>query len=217
MKLYETITARLQEAVTRETWSLYLGYLILAGIPLLLALPQPTRLDDLIEPRISFLAIFSATTALLFIVYSFNLGAISASSLAPHANLIVRITVLLLLSLPYWTVYQGLMALELDRLPWALIYLGFQGLCWGYAGVLIARRWQTEITQFNIKYALLALILIATFFVLQPLNPFVMLSLWFGEGPLHGQAGFLVMGYLGTLTILAILSIWAVRSSLRPE
>jgi hypothetical protein len=47
--------------------------------------------------------------------------------------------------------------------------------------------------------------------LLQPLNPILMLSLWFGEGPLYEQRGFLLMGYLSLAIILGILVWWTAR------
>lgn len=120
-----------------------------------------------------------------------------------------------MISLPYWTIYQGLTVLAPERLLFALIYLLGQGLCWAYAGWLIALRWPSEIMQFNIKYALLAVVLLATFFVLHPLNPFLMLSLWLSESPLHGQGVFLAVGYGGLIVILIVLSLWVSKVKTR--
>ncbi len=206
--------ARLHEVewLTAQTLSFHLSYLILTGIPLLLALPTPSRIDELLEPQMNFLGLFSTVTILLFIVYALNMGVAHAKSSRPALALPMRIALLGLFSLPYWTIYQGLTALAPDRLLFALIYLLWQGLCWAYGGWLIAMRWPSEITQFNIKYALAALILSVTFFLLQPLNPFLMLSLWLSESPLHNQSLFLVAGYGGLLLVLMALAFWAMKT-----
>lgn len=215
MKIYTRMQMRLREAewLTSQTLSLYLSYLVLTGIPLLFALPTPSRIDELMEPKLNFLGLFSTVTILLFIAYGLNMGIAYAKS-SPSASwfsLPARIALLWLLALPYWTIYQGLTALAPDRLLWALLYLLGQGFCWAYGGWLIAMRWPSEITQFNIKYALAALILIATFFVLQALNPFLMLSLWLSESPLHNQGLFLATGYGGLLLALLTLAHWVSR------
>lgn len=208
----EKIRASWGESALLVTPGWWLGYLVLTGVPLVLALPAPSRIDDLLEPRINFLSLFSAFAILLFILYALNMGVAYGKSASSSAiALLPPVTFLGVISLPYWAVYQGLTALAVERLLFALIYLLGQGWCWAYAGWLIARRWPSEIVQFNIKYALVAVVLLVTFFVLHPLNPFLMLSLWFSESPLHGQGFFLAFGYGGLALILAALHLWASR------
>ncbi len=198
-----------------RSWSTYVSYLILTGIPLLLALPSPARVDALIEPRLNLASVFMIITTVLFAVYSFNFGlAYARLDIPPNEiriNLFAHILFLVVLSLPYWTVFAGITGHGLDRLCGALGYLGLYGACWAVVGVPIGRRWATEIAQFHMKYALLIVGIGVTFFVLRPLNPFLMLSLWFGEGALREQMGFLLMGYLVLATALGILSWWGIR------
>jgi hypothetical protein len=210
-KYLQTVQASFNESRLLSSPSWFLGYLVLTGIPLLLALPGPSRIDEWLEPKTNFLGVFSVVAPLLLILYALNMGVAHAKSSPSVYALAGPVALLVLLSLPYWTIYQGLTVLAPERLLFALIYLLGQGLCWAYGGWLIALRWPSEIMQFNIKYALLALVLIATFFVLHPLNPFLMLSLWLSESPLHGQGGFLAVGYGGLLIILMILSFWISR------
>lgn len=51
--------------------------------------------------------------------------------------------------------------------------------------------------------------IVTTFFVLRPLNPFLTLSLWLGEGSLGEQWGFVLMGYLVLALVLGVLFRWA--------
>lgn len=198
-----------------RSWSTYVSYLILTGIPLLLALPSPARVDALIEPRLNLATGFMIIATALFAVYSFNFGLAHARLDLPpteiRINLFAHVLCLVVLSLPYWTVFAGITGHGLGRLCGALGYLGLYGACWAVLGVPIGRRWPTEIAQFHMKYALLIVGMGVTFFVLRPLNPFLMLSLWFGEGALCEQVGFLIMGYLSLIAALGALSWWGIR------
>jgi hypothetical protein len=190
-----------------HSWSAFTGYLILAGIPLLIALPSSARVDELVTPRLSMGSVFLVIATVLFAAYSLSFGLKGGTI----KSVLAHVLFLLVLSLPYWTVFTGIVGHGLDRLLGALGYLGLYGACWALLGVPIGRRWPTEIAQFHIKYALLILAFVTTFFVLQPLNPILMLSLWFGEGPLYEQRGFLLMGYLSLAIILGILVWWTAR------
>jgi hypothetical protein len=152
-------------------------------------------------------SVFLVIATVLFAAYSLSFGLKGGTI----KSVLAHVLFLLVLSLPYWTVFTGIVGHGLDRLLGALVYLGLYGACWALLGVPIGKRWPTEIAQFHIKYALLILALVTTFFVLQPLNPILMLSLWFGEGPLYEQRGFLLMGYLSLAIILGILVWWTAR------
>ena len=194
------------------SWSAYTGYLILAGIPLLIALPSSARVDVLIEPRWSMIPIFPTVVVLLFTVYSLNFGLAhargGASPVEIRVSLLAHVGFLMIISLPYWTVFESISGYSLGRLGGALGYVAFYGACWGFIGLAIGQRWTSEITRFNIKYALLIVSTVGTFFVLRPLNPFLMLSLWFGEGTLREQWGFVLMGYLVLTLVLGVLLQW---------
>lgn len=202
-----------------RSWSAYVSYLILTGIPLILALPSSARVDDLIEPRLNLSSIFMIVATVLFPVYSFNFGLAHGRVVVPPKELSIRLFVhvlfLVVLSLPYWTVFAGMTGHGLGRLAGALGYLGLYGACWAMLGVPMGRRWPAEIAQFHIKYLLISIALVVTFFVLRPLNPFLMLSLWFGEGALREQVGFVLMGYLSVVTALGILLWWGIREGNR--
>lgn len=191
-------------------WSAYTGYLILAGIPLLIALPSSARVDALIEPRWSMIPIFTMVMVLLFTIYSLNFGLAHATRRASPAevrmSLLAHVGFLMVISLPYWTVFESISGSSIGRLGGALGYVTLYGACWACIGLAIGRRWTSEIMRFNIKYALLIVSIVGTFFVLRPLNPFLMLSLWFGEGAL--QWGFVLMGYLVLTLILGVLLRW---------
>lgn len=200
-----------------RSWSTYVNYLILTGIPLALALPTSARVDVLIEPRLNLAPVFMIIAPVLFAVYSFNFGLAYARLDIAHRDiriyLVAHVLFLMVLSLPYWTVWAGIMGHGIDRLAGALGYLGLYGAWWALLGVPIGRRWPSEITQFHIKYALLIVSVGATFFVLRPLNPFLMLSLWFGEGALREQVGFVITGYVGLLAGVWAVSWWGIRGA----
>ncbi|MCL6641699.1 MAG: hypothetical protein K6T71_00025 [Candidatus Bipolaricaulota bacterium] len=187
------------EPIMPTTWSAYVGYLVLTGIPLLMALPSSARIDALSEPRLSMVPIFVTAAIALFTIYSLNFGPAHAklrrSPQEIHTSLLGHVGFLMVLSLPYWTVFVGISGLPLARIAVALFYLVLYGSCWALIGLAIGLRWPSEITQFNIKYALLIVSVIGTFFALRPLNPFLVLSLWFGEGSLKEQWGFLLLAY----------------------
>ncbi len=195
-----------------SSWSAYTGYLILSGIPLFMALPAPTRVDALLEPRWSTLSLFAMIAPLLFAIFSLNFGLAHAkerlSSKEIHVSLLGHVGFLMVISLPYWAVFESLSGSSLSRLLGALGYVMLYGVCWAYVGVALGQRWPSEITQFHIKYALLIVSIVGTFFVMRPLNPFLMLSLWFGEGAVPW--GFVLMGYLGLALVLAVLVRWGV-------
>lgn len=200
------------ELITPATWSVYLSYLILSGIPLLMALPSTTRIDALVEPRLSMLPIFAIVAILLFAIYSLNFGPVHARLRKPpqeiQMSLLAHVCLLLLLSLPYWTVFQGISGHSIGRVVGALTYLVLYGSCWALGGLVIGLRWPSEIAQFNLKYALLIASILGTFFILRPLNPLLTLSIWFGEGSLNEQWGFLLMGYGGLILVVLALFMW---------
>lgn len=193
------------------SWSAYTGYLILVGIPLLLALPSSARVDA--QPHWSMIPIFATVAVLLFIIYSLNFGLAHAGRRASPAeirvSLLAHVGFLMTIGLPYWTVFESISGYSLSRLGGALGYITLYGTCWAFIGLALGRRWTSEITRFNIKYALLIVSIVTTFFVLRPLNPFLMLSLWFGEGSLGEQWGFVLMGYLAVVLVLGVLVRWA--------
>ena len=193
------------------SWSAYIGYLILVGIPLLMALPSPARVDALIEPRWNMIPIFSIAAVLLFVIYSLNFGVAHAKRGASPAeirvSLLAHVGFLMVISLPYWTVFESISGFSFDRLGGALGYIALYGACWAFVGLVIGNRWTSEITRFHIKYAVLIVSIVGTFFVVRPLNPFLMVSLWLGEGPLQWE--FALMGYLGLALILGVLLRWA--------
>lgn len=200
------------ELITPTTWSAYVSYLIFTGIPLLMALPSSARVDALTEPRLSMLPIFVTVITVLFTIYSLNFGPTHAKlKLSPRetqVSLLAHVGFLMVLSLPYWTAFEGISGHSFARLGGALSYLTLYGSCWALIGLAIGLRWPSEITQFHIKYALLAVTVIGTFFVLRPLNPFLVLSLWLGEGSLREQWGFLLLSY-GSLGLgVYLLLIW---------
>lgn len=200
------------ELITPTTWSTYVSYLVLAGIPLAMALPASARIDALVEPRLNMLPIFVTVQSVLFTISALNFGPAHAKLRKPpratHISLLAHVGFLMVLSLPYWTIFEGISGVSCARIAGALAYLALYGACWALIGLAIGLRWPSEITQFNIKYALLIPSLIGTLFVLRPLNPFLVLSLWFGEGSLRGQWGFLVLSY-GSLALgISLLSIW---------
>lgn len=198
-----------------RSWSTYVNYLILTGIPLALALPTSARVEVLIEPRLHLASIFMIIAPVLLAVYSFNFGLAYARLDIAHRDICVslgaHVLFLMVLSLPYWTVWVGIMGHGVDRLVGALGYLGLYGAWWALLGVPVGRRWPSEIAQFHIKYALLIVSVGATFFVLRPLNPLLMLSLWFGEGALREHVGFVITGYLGLLAGVLAVAWWGIR------
>lgn len=200
------------ELITPATWSAYLSYLILSGIPLLMALPSTARIDALVEPRLSMLPIFTTVATLLFAIYSLNFGPVQARLRQPPQqipmSLLAHVCLLLVLSLPYWTVFQGISGHSIGRVLGALTYLVLYGSCWALGGLVIGLRWPSEIAQFNLKYALLIASMLGTFFVVRPLNPLLALSIWFGEGSLDEQWGFLLMGYGGLVLVGLALFMW---------
>jgi hypothetical protein len=200
------------ELVTPATWSSYVSYLILSGIPLLMALPSTARIDALVEPRLSMLPVFTTVTTLLFAVYSLNFGPVHAKLKKPlreiQTSVLAHVVLLLVLSLPYWTVFQGISGHSIGRVVGALSYLVLYGSCWALGGLVIGVRWPSEIAQFNLKYALLIVGMLGTFFIVRPLNPLLTLSIWFGEGSPSEQWGFLLMGYGGLLLVVLALLMW---------
>lgn len=212
MRYYAKALDIVSQLVTPATWSTYVSYLILSGIPLLMALPSTARIDALIEPRLRMLPIFTTVTTLLFTIYSINFGLVHAKLKKTlreiQTSVPAHVCLLLVLSLPYWTVFQGISGHSIGRVVGALAYLVLYGSCWALGGLVIGLRWSSEIAQFNLKYALLIAGMLGTFFIVRPLNPLLTLSLWFGEGSLSEQWGFLLMGYGGLVLVVLALFAW---------
>ncbi len=212
MRYYAKALDIVSELVTPATRSVYLSYLILSGIPLLMALPSTARIDELVKPRPSMLSVFTTVTTLLFTIYSLNFGPVHAKLKKTlreiQMSVLAHVCLLLVLSLPYWTVFQGLSGHSIGRVLGALTYLVLYGWCWALGGLVIGLRWPSEIAQFNLKYALLVASMLGTFFILRPLNPLLTLSIWFGEGSVSEQWGFLLIGYGGLVLVFLALFVW---------
>ncbi len=134
-----------------------------------------------------------------------------------YRHLVTQLGFLLLMILPAWIVYQGANHLPAARLLWGGAHLFLYGLTAGLFGMLVGLRAQSEITQFNIKYAVFIAFVLLTGISFQPLNPFLVLFAIFGDAVLHQSIGFFLLSYLGFGVLIAILFWLTRRQILRIE
>jgi hypothetical protein len=118
-----------------HSWSAFTGYLILAGIPLLIALPSSARVDELVTPRLSMSSVFLVIATVLFAAYSLSFGLKGGTI----KSVLAHVLFLLVLSLPYWTVFTGIVGHGLDRLLGAP---GVSGALWGMLGSPGRAHWE---------------------------------------------------------------------------
>jgi hypothetical protein len=128
-------------------------------------------------------AFFPQAFAFLLVIYAANFGQVQGNPEQPWryhyrqnfflyaTHLGVRLTGLLLLSLPLWVVYYHLFHLQLSTLI-AFVYLWLLAQLWGWFGLWLSLMGFSEINQFKIKYIILLVYLASTLFV-PPLSPFL--------------------------------------------
>jgi len=165
------------------TWSQ--SFLFLSAIVLMVILPDNTIIARAsTAPGKAFF--FPYLSVVLIAVYGINFGQTQADparpwryhfgkKLWPHAvQLSLRLSLLLLLSLPLWIIFYDLFHLQWTSSV-ALVYLWLQAQMWGWFGLWLNLSKISEINQFKIKYLILIAFFILTLTV-PMLSPFVILE-----------------------------------------
>jgi len=162
------------------------SFLLLNGVLLLVVLPAslPIRLAAHTASIASF---FPHVYLVLFALYAVNFGQTQASSkriwrqqlgldfVAHVRQLGLRLSAMLLLSVPFWIVFYQAFYLRWTVIL-ALVHLWLQAQLWGWFGLWLGLTGFSEINQFKLKYVALVAYFSLTFFV-PPLSPFLTLQL----------------------------------------
>ncbi len=202
------------------TWSSYMTFLIFIGLALLASIPAAVTISDASQNSGSTLKLFYPFVAIiLFGIISMNLGQMQQEWVSQfgktarryYVHLLAQLGFLLLLMLPTWIVYQGINHLPIERLIWGFGHLFVFGLATGLFGLLIGLKAQSDIAQFNIKYATFIAFALMTAIWMQPLNPLLVPLAIFGDAVLNQSVFFFVQSYVGFGILIAMLVRWTYR------
>lgn len=194
------------------------SFLFLTGVVLVIVLPAslPIRIAATSPGIASF---FPLLFMLLFAIYAMNFGQSQGdpeqvwhkqfgARFGPHAvQLALRLSVLLLLTIPFWLIFYRVFYLR-PTAALALLYLWMQGQMWGWFGLWLSIMRFSEINQFKIKYLVLILFFSLTMFV-APLSPFLTLQLLLDPNGLFSSGTHLWLSSLSIGVTLAALS-WGI-------
>jgi hypothetical protein len=202
------------------TWSSYMTFLIFIVLALLISIPTAVEVRSASQNSGSTLKLFYPFAAIvLFGILAMNLGQMQQEWVAQfgkrarryYLQLLAQIGFLLLLMLPAWIVYQGINHLPWERLIWGFGHLFVYGLMTGLFGLLIGLKADSDIAQFNIKYATFIAFALGTAIWLQPLNPFLVPMAIFGDAVLNQSIFFFLQSYVGFGILIAMLWRWTYR------
>lgn len=206
--------------INSATWSSYLSFVIFLGLAIVASIPDPGAIERVGGSEGGLTMLFPFVAILFFGILSMNFGQLElewANQFGKtwssyYRHLLAQIGFLALLMLPEWIVYQGAYHLPNSRLLWGEVHLFLYGLTAGLFGMLIGLRTHSEISQFNIKYAVFIAFVLLTAIWLQPLNPFITLFAIFGDAVLNSSDSvwFFLQSYLGFALLLSVL-FWLTR------
>ncbi|MBI1744262.1 hypothetical protein HYR54_14510 [Candidatus Acetothermia bacterium] len=206
--------------INSATWSSYLSFVIFLGLAIVASIPDTGAIERVGGAEGGLTLLFPFVAILFFGILSMNFGQLElewANQFGKtwssyYRHLLAQIGFLALLMLPEWIVYQGAYHLPSSRLLWGGVHLFLYGLTAGLFGMLIGLRTHSEISQFNIKYAVFIAFDLLTAIWLQPLNPFITLFAIFGDAVLNSSDSvwFFLQSYLGFALLLSVL-FWLTR------
>lgn len=206
------------------TWSQ--SFLFLSAIILVVVLPESTEISRASSAP-GMASFFPYLSVVLIAIYAINFGQTQADpgrpwryhfgmKLWPHAfQLSIRLSLLLLLSLPLWLIFY-----DLFHLPWssaiALLYLWLQAQMWGWFGLWLNLSGMAEINQFKIKYLILLGFFILTLTV-PMLSPFVILEQLLSPQMFAGAWYHFLVGIGFTLLWIIVLGWMILRRARKKE
>lgn len=162
------------------------SFLILNGVVLVVVLPASLSISAAVNTP-GLAAFFPQAFTLLLAVYAVNFGQTQAdpdrtwrkrlgTALWPHAaQLAVRLSMLLCVTLPLWVIFFSVFFLRWPSLL-VLPYLWLQAQLWGWFGLWLNMKGFSEINQFKLKYVILFAYFGLTLFV-PPLSPLITMQM----------------------------------------
>lgn len=206
----------------RATWSAYLAFLMLAGVALLITLPNNQRVAEASSSHFASSVLFPSLFAILYGILAMALGQAEIEwwrgrlSWAGHLlHLLSRQLLALGLTLPYWLTFIMAYSLAPLVLVGALAHLLVYGYVLSLFGCRLAVSNRSELFQFNLKYLIYAGYLIGSFFVpgLRYLNPFWPLNELLGSNVVAeaGRVNFFLASYILWVAVGILLALWIKR------
>lgn len=173
--------------------TLLLGFLVLMTLPLLIALPMEGTVEQALEFGFDLKTIFLYTFVLGYGIVGLNLGQGEMLKIrerlerkrkgpvrdrlkVPVPRLLAQIGFILVLTIPYWVLLQGVAHISLGRILGSILSLILFGVNLVMVGAILVVRIRSESVQLLLKYGILGFFLAITLFYIQFLNPFLALS-----------------------------------------
>lgn len=222
--------------INSHNWSLYVSLLIFTGLALILALPPGGQAAVVSDYSLNLKMLFTIVYIVIYGIVAMNLGQQIqfASYQVPSSQvrgftttfklanlrtcqlyLITQLAFALFITTPYWIVFKAIIYASWVQIFWGAGHLFIYGFVLGLFGLLLATLTDSEIVQFNVKYAVFVGFLLGTLFisVAHPLNPFHVLS-FILEGEWAGpSAPFFLEGY-GALVLIGVLLLFLIRRTI---
>lgn len=204
--------------INSQNWSLYVSLLIFTGLALVLALPPGGRAAVVSDYTLNLKMLFTIVYIGIYGIVAMNLGQNSQSDSQKSKTvrrLMAQLAFALFITTPYWIVFKTIIYAGWLQIFWAIGHLFIYGLMLGLFGLLLARLTDSEITQFNVKYAVFVGFLLSTLFisVAHPLNPFHVLSFILEGGWAGPSALFFLEGY-GALALIGAFLLFLIRRTI---
>lgn len=201
--------------ISRHNWSLYVSLLIFTGLALVMALPPGGQAAVLSDYWLDLKMLFVIVYVVIYGIVAMNLGQnIPSNPQEPGAVrlLFAQLAFALFITTPYWIVFKTIIYASWFQIFWAIGHLFMYGFVLGLFGFLLAVRTESEIAQFNVKYAVFVGFLLGTLFIsaAHPLNPFHALSFILGREHIGPPTWFFLEGY-SALALLGVFLLFLIR------
>jgi len=211
--------------INSHNWSLYVSLLIFTGLALVLALPPGGQAAVISDYGLNLKMLFVIVYIVLYGIVAMNLGQQIkfASYQVPSSQvrgfmrtcqlaLIAQLGFALFITTPYWIVFKTISYASWAQILWGAGHLFIYGFVLGLFGLLLATLTDSEITQFNVKYAVFVGFLLGTLFIsaAHPLNPFHALS-FILDGERAGQSALFFLEGYSALALIGALLLFLIR------
>lgn len=207
-------TLALDYWLTRSNWSLYVSFLIFTGIALVIAMPSGGAAPA--DPVPNLKMFFPIAYIVLYGIIAMNLGQdVGANGRSPLL-LSAQLAFALFITIPYWIVFKTIIHTGWLQILWGLGHLFVYGFMLGLFGVLLVTLFESEITQFNVKYAFCISYLLGSLFIAiaHPVSPFHALAFILGDKALHQPTLFFLESY-GAFAIITAFLLFLIRWKMR--
>ncbi len=220
--------------ISSHNWSLYVSLLIFTGLALVLALPPGGQTAVISDDDLDLKMLFTIVYIMIYGIVAMNLGqniqsnsqtvqqsdsqkskAVGLFDYSTVRRLMAQLAFALFITTPYWIVFKTIIYASWVQIFWGAGHLFIYGFVLGLFGLLLATLIDSEITQFNVKYAVFVGFLLSTLFIsaLHPLNPFHALS-FILEGERAGPSALFFLEGYGALALIGAFLLFLIRRTM---